>query len=111
MQPIILDRPIEDIIVENYLFSIDDPIYAEIFICACKIINGKYNDKSLRDQVISETYIILNQCLIANKIKEFVIVCDERNNPPTIIDDGKFGLDIYIKHTNTLTYSRKEFII
>ena len=29
--------------------------------------------------------------------KGYVVVCDETNNPPSVIDAGKLNVDIYVK--------------
>ena len=35
---------------------------------------------------------------------EYVVVCDETNNTPAVIDRNEFVADIYLKETRTPTY-------
>ena len=37
-------------------------------------------------------------------VYDFVVVCDETNNTPTVIDRNEFVADIYLKETRTPTY-------
>ena len=37
-------------------------------------------------------------------VYDFVVVCDETNNTPAVIDRNEFVADIYLKETRTPTY-------
>jgi hypothetical protein len=43
-------------------------------------------------------------------VQDFLVVCDERNNPPESIDRGEFYAEIYVKPTRTINYITLSFV-
>lgn len=55
------------------------------------------NDEILRLQIASVCNDFLNPLLSSRALKEFKVVCDERNNTPEMADAGELYVDIYVK--------------
>jgi len=43
-------------------------------------------------------------------VQDFLVVCDDRNNPPESVDRGEFYAEIYIKPTRTINYITLSFV-
>ena len=43
-------------------------------------------------------------------VTDFLVKCDETNNPPEAIDRGEFFAEIYVKPTRTVNYVTLSFI-
>ncbi len=43
-------------------------------------------------------------------VQDFLVVCDERNNPPESVDRGEFYAEIYVKPTRTINYITLSFV-
>ena len=41
---------------------------------------------------------------------DFLVVCDETNNTPDIIDNNEFRADIYLKPTKSINYVNLNFV-
>ena len=59
------------------------------------------NDSESRQNFISSATPILESIKSAGGIVQYTITCDESNNTPTIISQGKFVADIALKPTST----------
>jgi len=43
-------------------------------------------------------------------VQDFLVVCDDRNNPPEAVDRGEFYAEIYVKPTRTINYITLSFV-
>jgi len=43
-------------------------------------------------------------------VTDFLVKCDETNNPPDSVDRGEFYAEIYLKPTRTINYITISFI-
>ncbi|NBW57193.1 hypothetical protein EBR43_05295 [bacterium] len=57
-----------------------------------------------RTQVLNALTPIYDNAKNTQGIYDYLIVCDERNNPPSVIDDNSLVVDIYIKPVRTAEY-------
>ena len=57
-----------------------------------------------RTQVINSITPIFDNAKNTQGIYDYLIICDERNNPPEVIDDNTLVIDIYIKPVRTAEY-------
>ena len=44
-------------------------------------------------------------------VYDFLVVCDETNNTPDVIDNNEFRADIYLKPTKSINFVTLTFII
>lgn len=56
------------------------------------LVFGQYNDQLLRRTVSAYCNAFMQEFKSRGVIYDFLIVCDERNNPPDLIDSNGFGL-------------------
>jgi len=57
-----------------------------------------------RTQVINTISPLFENAKNTQGIYDYLIICDERNNTPTVIDDNTLVIDIYIKPVRTAEY-------
>lgn len=62
-----------------------------------------------RTQVINTLTPIFDNAKNTQGIYDYLIICDERNNPPDVIDDNTLVVDIYIKPVRTAEYILANF--
>lgn len=68
------------------------------------------NDEATRATFINLVEPYLRDVEGKRGITEFLVVCDERNNPPESIDRGEFYAEIYVKPTRTINYITLSFV-
>lgn len=68
------------------------------------------NDEATRSTFINLVEPYLRDVEGKRGITEFLVVCDERNNPPEAIDRGEFYAEIYVKPTRTINYITLSFV-
>jgi hypothetical protein len=68
------------------------------------------NDEATRSTFINLVEPYLRDVEGKRGITEFLVVCDERNNPPESIDRGEFYAEIYVKPTRTINYITLSFV-
>ena len=70
----------------------------------------EFNDVFTRTQFVS----IVNPYLASVKglrgIQDFIVVCDETNNPGSVVDNNQFVADIYIKPARAIRYIQLNFV-
>ncbi|MFK5882930.1 MAG: hypothetical protein QM489_01165 [Candidatus Izemoplasma sp.] len=64
------------------------PIINRAFID--NIINGEFNDETTRNRV----YDAVKKGLFDLGVDQFDITCDERNNPPSVIESNNIKIDV-----------------
>jgi hypothetical protein len=57
-----------------------------------------------RNRIVNTLTPIYENAKSAEGIYDYKIVCDERNNPPSVIDDNRLVVDIYVKPTRTAEF-------
>jgi hypothetical protein len=57
-----------------------------------------------RTQVINSLTPIFDNAKNTQGIFDYLLICDERNNPPSVIDDNTIVVDIYIKPVRSAEY-------
>ncbi len=68
------------------------------------------NDEATRSTFINLVEPYLRDVEGKRGITEFLVVCDERNNPADAIDRGEFYAEIYVKPTRTINYITLSFV-
>ena len=68
------------------------------------------NDETTRSTFINLVEPYLRDVEGKRGITEFLVVCDERNNPADAIDRGEFYAEIYVKPTRTINYITLSFV-
>lgn len=77
---------------------------------AAKYSLFEFNDSFTRAQFRSLVEPFLRDVQARRGIFEFKVVCDEKNNTPTVIDSNRFVADIYIKPTRSINFIQLNFI-
>lgn len=62
------------------------------------------NDAFTRARVSSHVDAYLQDMKNRRAIEDYVVVCDNTNNPPHIIDNNQLYADLYIKPTRSIEY-------
>jgi len=62
-----------------------------------------------RTQVINTLSPIFENAKNTQGIYDYLIICDERNNTPSVIDDNALVIDIYIKPVRTAEFILANF--
>lgn len=62
------------------------------------------NDFTTRTTVLSLLNPIFQRVKSTRGLYDYLIVCDERNNPPSVIDENELVVDIYIKPTRAAEF-------
>jgi phage tail sheath protein FI len=77
---------------------------------AAKYSLFEFNDAFTRAQFRSLVDPFLRDIQARRGIFEYKVVCDEKNNTPTVIDSNRFVADIYIKPTRSINFIQLNFI-
>lgn len=62
------------------------------------------NNSLTRSRVTSLTTAFMDTVLAGGGVYEYTIVCDESNNTPTVIDQNKLNIDLYVQPTKTAEF-------
>jgi len=63
-----------------------------------------------RSRVVNTLTPLFDRVKAAEGIYDYIIICDERNNTPDIIDQNELVVDIYIKPTRTAEFITVNFV-
>jgi len=86
-------------------------IYLEKAIAAAaKDILFEFNDEITRLNFINIVEPFLRDVQSKRGIQDFVVVCDETNNTPAVIDSNEFIADIYIKPARSINFIGLTFV-
>jgi hypothetical protein len=86
-------------------------IYIENAIsAAAKDVLFEFNDEITRTNFVNTIEPFLRDVQANRGIFDFVVVCDETNNTPSVIDNNEFIADIYIKPTRSINFIGLTFI-
>jgi hypothetical protein len=70
----------------------------------------EFNDAWTRTQFKNMVQPYLDHVQKCGGIENFLVVCDETNNPPEIVDTNRFVGDIYVQPTKNITYIKLNFV-
>jgi phage tail sheath protein FI len=70
----------------------------------------EFNDTFTRAQFVNMVNPYLRDIKGRRGITDFLVVCDETNNTPQVIDSNQFVGDIYIKPASSINYIKLNFI-
>lgn len=76
---------------------------------AAKNLLFEFNDTSSRVRFIQMVEPFLETVRSGRGITDFMLICDDTNNPPEIVDQNAFVGDIYIKPTKTINFIQLNF--
>jgi phage tail sheath protein FI len=86
-------------------------IYLEKSISrSAKDVLFEFNDQLTRNNFINTVEPFLRDVKAKRGIFDFLVVCDERNNTPEVIDNNEFIAEIYIKPTRSINFIGLTFI-
>jgi len=61
-----------------------------------------FNDDVTRERVSN---VLNNDFAQFNTTHHIMVVCDKSNNPPSVIDESNFIIDVYFKENDSPTYN------
>lgn len=70
----------------------------------------EFNDEFTRAQFVGTVEPILRNVKAQRGVYDYLLVCDETNNTPDIIDDNTFVADIFIKPARSINYIQLNFV-
>ena len=68
------------------------------------------NDTNTRSNFVNIVEPYLRDVQAKRGVYDFLVVCDETNNTPDVIDNNEFRADIYLKPTKSINYVTLTFI-
>ncbi len=77
---------------------------------AAKDVLFEFNDEITRINFINIVEPFLRDVQSKRGIQDFVVICDETNNTPAIIDSNEFVADIYIKPARSINFIGLTFV-
>ena len=77
---------------------------------AAKDILFEFNDEITRINFINIVEPFLRDVQSKRGIQDFIVICDETNNTPAIIDSNEFVADIYIKPARSINFIGLTFV-
>lgn len=70
----------------------------------------EFNDEYTRESFVSEVEPYLRDIESKRGISEFLVVCDDRNNTPDVIDRNEFVAEVYVKPARSINYIGLTFV-
>ena len=68
------------------------------------------NDSETRSNFVNIVEPYLRQVQAQRGIQDFLVVCDETNNTPDVIDNNEFRADIFLRPTRSINYVTLTFV-
>jgi phage tail sheath protein FI len=68
------------------------------------------NDVNTRSNFVNIVEPYLRDVQAKRGLYDFLVVCDETNNTPDVIDNNEFRADIYLKPTKSINYVTLTFV-
>jgi phage tail sheath protein FI len=62
------------------------------------------NDETTRQNITQNVTAYLNESVDTGQLQDFVVICDDSNNPLNVINDNKLYVDICIKPTKSVEF-------
>jgi phage tail sheath protein FI len=101
----------------NYASAFDHINVRRLFIVLEKAISRaaraslfEFNDAFTRSQFVSLVEPFLRTVKGRRGVTDYKVVCDESNNPGSVIDANQFVGDIYIKPSRSINYIQLNFV-
>ena len=82
----------------------------EAISVAARTILFEFNDTFTREQFVGMVNPYLRDVTARRGITDFLVVCDETNNPGQVIDNNEFRADIYVKPARSINYITLTFV-
>ena len=82
----------------------------EAIAVAARTVLFEFNDTFTREQFIGMVNPYLRDVTARRGITDFLVVCDETNNPGQVIDNNEFRADIYVKPARSINYITLTFV-
>ena len=77
---------------------------------AAKSVLFELNDAGTRSNFINIVEPFLRDVQAKRGLYDFLVVCDETNNTPDVIDNNEFRADIYLKPTKSINFVTLTFV-
>lgn len=77
---------------------------------AAKDVLFEFNDSLTRQNFINTLEPFLRDIKAKRGVFDFIVVCDERNNTPDVIDNNEFIADVYIQPTKSINFIGLTFV-
>ena len=68
------------------------------------------NDQTTRSNFVNIVEPYLRDVQAKRGIYDFIVICDESNNTPDVIDNNEFRADIFLKPTKSINYITLTFV-
>ena len=68
------------------------------------------NDQTTRANFVNIVEPFLRDVQSKRGLIDFVVICDETNNTPEVIDNNEFRADIFLKPTKSINYITLTFV-
>jgi len=82
----------------------------EAISAAAQDILFEFNDEVTRTNFVNIVEPFLRDVEAKRGITDFVVICDETNNTPAVIDRNEFVADIYVKPTKSINFIGLTFV-
>jgi hypothetical protein len=82
----------------------------ELLVNAAKTQLFEQNDESQRNLFINIVEPYLRDVQGRRGVTDFLVKCDDDNNPAEAVDRGEFYAEIYVKPTRTINYITLSFV-
>ncbi len=82
----------------------------EAIAVAARTVLFEFNDTFTREQFVGMVNPYLRDVTARRGITDFLVVCDETNNPGQVIDNNEFRADIYVKPARSINYITLTFV-
>ena len=70
----------------------------------------EFNDTFTREQFLGMVNPYMRDVQARRGVTDFLVVCDESNNPGQVIDNNEFRADIYVKPARSINFITLTFI-
>ena len=82
----------------------------EAIAVAARTVLFEFNDTFTREQFVGMVNPYLRDVTARRGITDFLVVCDETNNPGQVIDNNEFRADIYVKPARSINFITLTFV-
>jgi hypothetical protein len=75
-----------------------------------KDILFEFNDEFTRAQFVGVVEPYLRDIQAGRGITDYQVVCDETNNPPSIVDNNEFVASVFVKPARSINFITLNFV-
>ena len=101
----------------NYASAFDRINVRRLFLTVEQALEGaanaqlfELNDSNTRSNFVNIVEPYLRDIQAKRGVYDFLVVCDETNNTPDVIDNNEFRADIFLKPTKSINYITLTFV-